>query len=176
MTSTPFKDFIAIDTNVFLHLLNPQENMDSHINRLFQYLQRLRVALLVDDNGRILGEYNHHIVSRIQSLDETGNESYILRYWIDVAKHQETFVAGDDALMMAVRQVIVEQSETVDRIFVYVALKVGKILISNDRRHIVEGSPNEPVDRRDRLLRNTRRLRPNGADILTSLEAHARII
>ncbi len=61
MTDSPFQDAVAIDTNVFIHLLNPQENVESHINELLKNLQLAQVSLIVDESGRILGEYNNQI-------------------------------------------------------------------------------------------------------------------
>ena len=49
-------DYIAIDTNVFEHLLNPQENTNNHIDTLLRTLTRDRVGLIVDDKKRIENE------------------------------------------------------------------------------------------------------------------------
>lgn len=176
MTGGPFEDAVAIDTNVFVHLLNPQNNQDGHINSLLGYLAEQRIALLVDDGERIAGEYNQQLVEALLGQDDR-DEIYTLRYWVLNAPRQDVPVSGNDALMTAIRGVIVERSETVDRIFVYVALKEGKVLISNDERHIVTGPPREggQTPRRDRILNNTRRLRPEGADIMSSWEAYEKI-
>ena len=173
MTGTPFQDAVAIDTNVFIHLLNPQNNPDGHINILLAHLSRKGVALIVDGGGRIDGEYNQQLSEAIRCQDD-GNEIYILRYWMLNAPRRAVPVSGDDPLMTAIQRVIVEQSEAVDRIFVYVALKEGKVLISNDERHIVIGPPreNRRPARRTRMLR---RFATDGAGILTSQEAHALI-
>ena len=166
-------DSIAIDTNVFLHLLNPDENPDQHIDKLLLTLLEFKTDLLVDDRNRITGEYSHQIGQRIRSSFETGNAIYLLRYWLESAKHRQVELNIGDSLMRTIRGVILEHSEAVDRIFVYVAFKSGRVLISNDENHIVFGPPSErhPNDRRTRLLNATRRHRPNGADILTSREA-----
>ena len=50
----------------------------------------------------------------------------------------------NDDLMTAIRDVIIEVSENVDRTFVYVAFQQGTLLISNDLRHIVRGPADEP--------------------------------
>ena len=39
MTDAAFKDCIAIDTNVFIHLFDPVWNTDSHINKLLEHFQ-----------------------------------------------------------------------------------------------------------------------------------------
>ena len=173
MTGPLFQGAVAIDTNVFIHLLNPQNNPDGHINRLLTHLSYEGAELLVDDGGRIAGEYNHLLGAAISGQDDR-NEIYILRYWILNAPRRSVEVSGNDVLMTAIRRVIVEPSEAVDRVFVYVALKVGKILISNDEMHIVIGPLRESGQpaRRARMLR---RFATAGAEILTSWEAHARI-
>ena len=175
MTDSPFQDAVAIDTNVFIHLLNPQENIESHINELLKDLQTAQVSLIVDESGRILGEYNNRIGPMIRQSDDMRDEILILRYWTLNCPRLTTKLVHNDALMTAIRGVIVELDQTVDRILVYVALLRGKALISNDRMNIVLGPPSESTERRQRLLRNTRRFRSGDAEILTSLEAHARI-
>ena len=177
MTRVSFEDYVAIDTNVFVHLLNPQNNADSHINRLLEHLQRRGTCLLVDDRKRISGEYNHHIVPIIRGASHISNEIYILRYWVDSAHHHTIPSKRNDSLMMAINQVVSEVSEAVDRIFVYVAFKVGKPLVTNDQRHIVLGPSREQgqLPRRIRLLRDTKKLRPTGSCIMTSKEAYDEI-
>jgi hypothetical protein len=107
----------------------------------------------------------------------SGPDSYILLYWMQQASRRMVSVGRQDRLMAAIRQVIFESSKDADRTFVYVAFKEGQILISNDETDIVFGPDWEgrQSPRRNRLLRDTRRLRPQGADILTSQEAYAQI-
>ncbi len=175
MTTSPFKDAVAIDTNVFEHILNCQENTHSHINELLQHLQNQVVSLIVDDRGRIAGEYNNRIGPIIRKSDDIREAIYILRYWVLNCPRLATRLVLNDALMKAIRGVIVELDQAVDRIFVYVALRQGRVLISNDRMNIVEGPPSESPERRHRLLQDTSKFRTGDADILTSLDAHARI-
>ena len=174
MTVSPFEDYIAIDTNVFEHLLNPQRNTDLHINELLSHLQEQRVALIVDNGERILDEYDNRLDPILRNIDSSRAEMYILRYWTRYVDRISVTVNLTDTLMRAIRNVIPGNSEGVDRIFVYVAFQSGSVLISNDETHIVVGPPGErnQPPRRDRLRRSTRRLRPDGADILTSKEAY----
>ena len=174
MTNSPFQDAVAVDTNVFEHILNPQENVDYHINGLLGHLQEQKARLIVDDGNRIFGEYNHRIGPIIQRSDDTRNEIYLLRYWILNAPRLPTAVMGNDELMTAIKRVIIELPEAVDRIFVYVAFKQSRVLISNDRMNIVFGPNSESSPRRDRLLHNARRY-AQGVDILTSQEAYGKI-
>ena len=177
MMATGVKDYVAIDTNVFLHLLNPQENANSHITTLLGYLQTRGVVHVVDESRRIEGEYLNQIGQILPRIDELGTEGDILRYWITEATPRRVPVSLQDDLMRAIRNVIIEPSEQVDRIFVYVAFQAGSVLISNDETHIVFGPRSETRQppRRNRLLRTTRRLRSAGADILTSIEAYEKI-
>ena len=172
MTDAAFEDCIAIDTNVFIHLFDSTWNTDSHINKLLEHFQQQCIELIVDDRGRIAGEYDHQITPRIQSSDDTRNEIQMLRYWMLFAPRKKVRLDNRDRLMQAIRIVVIEPSENVDRIFVYVAFKAGKTLITNDLMHIVEGPDTERTPRGQRLLRSTRRLRHRDADILTSREAY----
>ncbi len=176
MSSASLGGYIAIDTNILEHLLNPCQNTASHISQLLRFLQEQRTALVIDDKGRITSEYNHRLGSRIANADDTHNEIYILRYWIQYADRRQIGVNFDDALMAAIRQVIIEHAEAVDRIFVYVVFSIGETLISNDRRNIVDGPSGESVPRRYRLFNATKKVCPRGAGILTSEEAHSKII
>ena len=175
MTSAPFRDAVAIDTNVFQHLLNPQNNPDGHIDELLIYLIRQRAQLLVDDQGDIESEYHQQLLRRIRQANDVRAEIQILRYWVLYADRFQTSIDQSDSLMTAIQQIVHEASEDVDRVFVYVAFRQGTTLISNDRRHIVIGTPEESSPRRERLLIGTAELRPSGARILTSQEAHAEI-
>lgn len=177
MTDSPFQDAVVIDTNVFEHLLNPQSNCGEHINSLLTQLKEEGVALLLDKNSRIWGEYNNRISAIIKRTDDIGPEIYILRYWMRDAPRVHAAVDGSDRLMTIIKSVIIEHSETVDRILIYVALCKGKALITNDHTHIVSGPVKElgHTPRRDRLLRDSKKIRPKGGAILTSQEAHAKI-
>ncbi len=177
MTGGPFQDAVGIDTNVFVHLLNPQNNPDGHINGLLRHLAEQRVALLMDGGGRIAGEYERSITPLIRGLDEARNERQILRYWMAFAPSRKVEVSEGDALMVGIGQVI-SGDAAVDRIFVYVAFKEGKVLISNDERDIVFGSDRARgyVPRRERLLQITQDCRPPGADILTAREAYEKTL
>lgn len=171
MSDTPFEGSVAIDTNVFLHLFDSRNNPGGHINRLLNHLVSQRIALIVDDKERIHGEYLQHVIPLVQKGKYIGNERSIMRFWFMVDPLPRHVVSLDtkESLMKAIRNIMPRDSR--DRIFVYVAFKEGKILISNDEADI--------VDRRQRLLNDTRQIRrrigSSDADILTSQEAHDRI-
>ena len=176
MTNSPFQDAVAIDTNVFVQLLNPQNNINGHINSLLVHLQEKGVSLLLDSKNRIWGEYANRLTLNNPSAYVRLNEAEILEYWLEYAPKCSLRVNLSGELMTVIKGVIFEE-EAVDRILVYVALSKGKTLVSNDRRHIVDGPSWESSQRprRNRLLRKSRSKRPQGGKILTSLEAFDRI-
>ena len=180
MTRSIFKEYVAIDTNVFLHLFYKSDIRYTHVNALLSHLQFRNVRLIVDEDGEILKEYSHHIGQVIKRADVNGNEMSVMRYWLTLILSPNSLKVTQvsrDRLMTAIERVIHERNEKVDRIFVYVAFKQGTLLISNDETHIVVGPPPElgKRQRRDRLLRTTNKWRPSGAIILTSKEAHDKI-
>ena len=174
MNGTTLHGSVAIDTNVFEHLTNPQENPEQHIDGLLEYLISWRTELLVDGRNRINGEYNNRIVQKLKNSYETDNAASILKYWFIYATHRKIELKLNDRLMESIKRIIHEHTNRVDTIFVYVAFKEGKILISNDINDIVDGPPSERghSPRRTRLQNATKKHRPNGAGILTSIEAN----
>ena len=178
MTDSSFSDSVAIDTNVFRHLINPQDNIGLHINKLLEHLQHLGVRLILDDKGCIFGEYSRMIVPLISTRDDTGNERQILNYWVHYMPRRIVDIDCQDGLMTSIAKVICEPAERVDRILVYVALRSGRILITNDKRHILSGPDRgrrNQCPRRKILLCKTSRIRSDGAGILSSQEAHGMI-
>ena len=174
MSSHPFQDAVAIDTNVFVHLKNPEQKPYRHIHHLLGVLIEQEVELLVDYGGFIHDEYQE-VIDMVEGNSVDADEAYLLQYFMNVDHQRKVAVTRRDRLMTAIWKVICERDKNPDRTFVYVAFHEGKSLISNDRADIICGPPSERRPRRDRLLRETRRLRPDGADILTSQEAHAAI-
>ena len=177
MTDCPFQDSVAIDTNVFVHLLNPEQNPNGHIHRLLAFLIVQEVVLIVDEQGAIRREYERHIEPMFRGNSVVGNELYLLSHWMKPEVQAKVSVSRKDDLMRAIREVIVERPKQADRTFVYVAFKLGRTLMTNDEADIVYGPVREAnwTSRRDRLLRATRQVCPDGADILTSREAFAGI-
>ena len=172
MTTSPFQGAVAIDTNVFVHLKNEDmENRDGHIHHLLATLIGQGIELLVDDKDVIKREHVRHVIPMLEGSSVNAGEVYLLQYFMDVNFQRKVVVDRRDRLMTAISKVIFEPSKNADRTFVYVAFHEGKLLISNDRTDIVDGPTGESTPRRNRLLRETRRLRPQGADIITSQEA-----
>lgn len=154
---------IAIDTNVFEHLLNSAENNDSHIDSLLGKLIRLKYRLLVDSTKKIGNEYKQMIVPMLRNMDETRQQLPLLRYWMSPDIRHEVTLDQIDNLMQKIRVVIFEPAEHADRAFVYVVCRENSTLITNDRRHI--------LSRRSELLKRTKRLRGRNTKIQSSSDA-----
>ena len=156
-------DCIAIDTNVFGHLTNKSKNADKHINNLLIHFMNQKTSLLVDENGNILKEYDRHLNRpEFRERFEGKNEAYILYYWMHPDIRKKVTVMNDN-LRAAILNTIPEEQEEADRIFVYIAFVKGRILISNDDKHIIR--------RRDELRDVTRNLCPKGGDVMSSRTA-----
>ena len=165
------QDLIAIDANVFEHLLNRQKNTQKHIGALLQQLIEDEIRLLVDDKKRIRKEYSNRLNSYVQKEQaaEGNAERIVLRHWFALENQKIVSVDQDDPLMKAVQNIIHEKrgKAVTDRFYVYVAFKEGRILVTNDIKDI--------VNRRSQLRKITRKARPNGADIMTSKKAHSNL-
>lgn len=72
---------VVIDTNVFVHLLNPEKNVNKHISQLLVTLQDTH-ELQIDKDGRIKSEYDLKLEVAIKNASELGIERYILEIWI----------------------------------------------------------------------------------------------
>ena len=173
---------LAIDTNVFLDILNPEKNTNSHINKLLEHLQKCSVMLIVDEEREIEKEYScriRQIVEGISVTQEKTNERYMLRYWLYKSERHRVPVTSEDELMRGIKKIIYEDDENVDRIFVYVAFMAEKILITNDKKDILFGTKQESANyethRRTRLLNMANQHQFSGVGILTSQEAHGRL-
>ena len=126
--------------------MNPQNNVESHIFTLLDYIRRMQIQLITDDKGIIGREYRRSVYPRYSGLDETRNERYLLRYCLNAPRRIVELDALDD-LMKAIESVINEPGKDADRTFVYVAFKIGRILITNDMRDIVTGTASESPQR-----------------------------
>lgn len=163
---TPPVDYVAVDTNVFGHITDSKRQ--KHIISLLSRLERAGTALLVDDQKVIYGEYNRHLSADLGKKGFSEVIVRLMRYWMDFAPRKLVAVNKGDSLFGEIRAVIPEEKEEVDRVFVYVAFKSDRVLVSNDTKHI--------VPRREALLEKTRQHRSGKkADILTSEEAAARV-
>ena len=161
------KDCIAIDTNVFSDITNRTKNTNNHINTLLRTLMDEGAHLLVDSDNVIVNEYNRHLLKEdFLKKYVDSDEVYLLVYWMKEAPYQKIAV-NDDELLAAIKKVIHEKNEHTDRILVYIAFIRGKVLISNDKRHITG------EQRRADLLNSTTGIRAEGGNVMTSEQAYA---
>lgn len=137
------EDSVAIDSNVFIHLLNPANNAGQHIDALLGALAIDKLALLVDDGNYIGNEYDEQVRPIIEDADDIGIAVQLLRYWMLSAERITVPVASKKVLLQDVKQIIHEKYEHADRRFVCVAFLCGKPLITNDRLHILNGPEKE---------------------------------
>lgn len=174
-TNSLTRDFIAIDTNVFEGLLNPQKNTEDHIGALLTVLALSGIRLLVDgENGRIVKEYRNRLARFFDRQSGSGevahqNHLEVLRYWFRLESHREVGVSHGDALMNAIKTIIDSGSAT-DRTFAYVAINENRILVTNDRKDFIDLG-NRQEQRRQKLLRLARQQKKKQVGILTSQEA-----
>lgn len=152
-------DTIAIDVNVLRHLTNPQNNVERHIDALLRQLIQDGIRLLVDDKKEITSEYECQIRKRAEDMAEERGQRLLLLYWLSVDNHETVTVAMTDELMSAITKIVPEEKEA-DRFYVYVAFKRERILVTNDKKDI--------LNQRNLLAH----ICPQGADILDSQEAY----
>jgi hypothetical protein len=145
----------------FHHLEVPQKNTNDHIDKLLSILARRGYRLCVDDAKRIEGEYE--VGPIIQNRDETRFERQMLEFWLVLNPKIPISVAMGDDLMTQIKRVIVERKESLDRIFVYVAIHGNTRMVTNDGQHI--------IDRRRDLRKLAKRRSAHDVDFLTSEQA-----
>jgi predicted nucleic acid-binding protein len=127
---------IVIDTNIFVHLLNPEKNIKKHINHLLVTLQDTH-QLQIDKEGRIRSEYLQKLSTAISNASELGIEKYILEIWI---MRKEMHIIETDPphnLRAFVKEVINDSSKSVDRYLVETAALSKCDLITNDETDIL---------------------------------------
>ena len=166
-------DWIAIDTNVFGHLINPKHNSDKHIYNLLKQLKDDNIFLLVDDKQLMRKEYNKRIRQYIKEAYERQDERYILLYFIDRQNHKEVPVSYANDLMSAILKVISEKKDP-DRYFVYVAFNKDRVLITNDRKDMIDSDRKKGKkegETRDKLRKIAKQYNFFKADIFDSKEA-----
>ena len=166
-------DCIAIDTNIFEHLLNPQNNISNHIETLLNKLAIDNVHLIIDTGGRIWGEYTNRITNNIRNTNNSNYEA-LLRYWLKYESIKSVVnVNQNDDLMVSIKGVM-GRSEATDRIFVYVAIHKNEVLVTNDRNDILD-EDNNKNERRDKLLKIAKKRGFKSARIYDSQEAYDKL-
>jgi hypothetical protein len=155
---------VTVDTNVFVHLFNPQNNVDGHIDKLLGSLVDRRATLCVDATGRMKGEYITHVVPLIKKASEETLEVYWLRYFMEYNEWHSIPVDFGDQLMVSIRRVLMI-AERSDHVFVYVAIGSNTVLVSNNPKHI--------TNYRNELRKSARRYGSKSTDFVSSLQAVA---
>ena len=164
------EDFIAIDTNIFRHLLKAEgDNGNEHIAHLLSSNMPNSVTqpveLLVDIDDEIEDEY----LSQLSIDLDIYNHSplaRIIKYWIYLVKRKQVEVDKTDETWEMVSSII-PKDKLRDQIFVYVAFKSDRILISNDKKDIIRN--------RYELKSKARALNLYNADVMDSVEAHSKL-
>ncbi len=133
---------IAIDACVFIHLLNPEHNKASHIDRLLSQLIKDRFMLLVDTTGKIGKDYEAQVIPMIRQTDDTGSQVLLLRHWMQSERRSTVKLLRTDQLMNAIRGVIHENAEHADRAFVYVVCRQNAMWLRTTPCTSLTGVPN----------------------------------
>jgi len=156
-------DSIAIDANVFMHLMDARIK-DKHVYVLLHQLAEDKILLLIDDMKKIFSEYSKHILPRFQKMDEGFPNRILLARWFLPDNRKIVPINMTDELMTAITRIIPSWKGP-DRFYVYVALHEGRVLVTNDTEDI--------LGKRDKLLKIKAHPRlPHGAKILSSEQAH----
>ena len=157
----------AIDTNIFEHLLNPQKNVNGHIDILLQKMRDIGVILILDGKHRILDEYNNRTVPLFRNQATDSSKRFLIQYWTQDCKKYQVPVEHSSELMQKIKNAL-PQGEGTDAVFVFVVFRCGGTLLTNDRDDIIDEG-NKPDARRRKLLKI--RERDMNSEILTSKEA-----
>lgn len=156
------EDDVTIDTNVFVHLLNPLNNTGDHIDQMLSFLVEKQMTLCVDNKGRIEGEYQTHVVPLFEAASDQDLRIFWLRYFMDDDHKNVVPVKFGDALMVSIRGQI-RFAEPSDHVFVYVAINSNSVLVSNNPAHI--------TNHRIALRKCARNHGSKSTDFLTSQQA-----
>ncbi|MDE0119053.1 MAG: hypothetical protein OXM55_03485 [Bdellovibrionales bacterium] len=173
-------DWIAVDTNVIQHLMDPEKNTCCHIHKLLERFIKDEISLLVDDKQKITSQYSVKLQEYFKNKQER-KEFKLLKSFFEyclVNRKEEVPVNLSDNLMTAINKIVPEHKGA-DRFFVYVAFKKSRVLVTNDQKDIIDEG-NKRGERRKKLLKSTKKYRPSDkqgkkSDILTSKEAYNKL-
>ena len=160
---------VAIDTNIFKHLLNvgdEGENSDGHITELLNGLALIVPSLNLDNKNKIGAEYEKHITPIILKNDERRTELPILRFWMLTLGRRIVSVDLQDGLMASIKEVV-SRAKVVDRVFIAVAIHGDCLFVTNDDHDV--------IGRRREIRRRTRRYMGPNTRFVNSQEAHTKL-
>ena len=165
------EDYIAIDTNIFVHLM--ESSKASNIEKLLLMLQKKKIRLILDSKNRIKGEYAHKIHDHFQMAVHRDYQD-IIDYWLDQGTDDLVITVNqNDSLFKKIKEILKLEKKTIDRIFVYVALRTNRTLITNDRSGIIdENTKAKDGSRRSKLLRVAHKEKAKSTNIYDSDEAY----
>ena len=163
--------WIVMDTNVFEHLVNPKENICNHIYKLLERFLTDNILFLVDDEKQITREYSKRLPKYFKKLNEGKGERLLLKRLFDSHK-KVVSVNLSDKLMTCITK-IVPKNKGVDRFFVYVAFKKGKILVTNNTKDMIDDGKRTGEKRKELIKCLSHKNR--SANILTSWNAYNRL-
>jgi hypothetical protein len=131
---------ITIDTNVFVHLFNPFQNRNGHIDDLLQGLVRQsRVTCYDVGEGkpdRIESEYLHQLGPIIKSGKTERIRIELFRYFFVISKKCYVQLNFASMLGVAIRRAMTPVgAEPSDHAFAYVACWADSPLITNNTVH-----------------------------------------
>lgn len=153
---------LSIDTNVFLHLLNPAADQQAHIGHLFVCILKLKPALCVDQAGKISAEYDSKLGPLVSTSTEVGIERVLISQALQLPR-EEGLVDRKGPVYTKVEKILHEKDESVDRAFVTVACIKSCMLITNDSVHILA--------RVSELKKALKKYFKGGTAIMNSLDA-----
>ncbi len=122
---------IVIDTSVFMHIRNVQVNQGRHIDILLSKLAYTH-QLQIDKARKIEVEYKRKLEDMIKNMDEQRFEKQILQFWILTKEKNVIDIEPSEQFSHAVKQIINDQTKTVDRCLVETAALTTSDLITND--------------------------------------------
>lgn len=163
-------DFVAIDTNVFGHLMTKPVEECVHIEYLLVKLYEKQTRLIVDSKNRVTNEYCHTLFGHLKISRHSLYED-LLEYWLSpTSENLIVTVDHNEKLMKEIKKIVKIGCKTTDAIFVYVAIRKDRTLITNDRQDIIDYAKGD-AKRRVKLLGLAKKCGFKGARIFDSQEA-----
>jgi hypothetical protein len=130
---------IVVDTSVFIHILNPQINVNRHIDSLLARLATTH-QLQIDKAGKIDTEYKRKLDDVIKNMDEQRFEKQILQFWILIKEKNIIDIEPSEQLRNGIEKIINDQTKSVDRCLVATAALTSADLITNDSVDILNNA------------------------------------
>ncbi len=162
-------DYVVIDTNIFIDLFNPQENTNNHIEVLLHTLIEDCICLIVDEGGKIWGEYTTSIINQTDNKKTSSEYNELIKAWLHPDRCKK-IVPINTNVINGIKSII-GRNKTKDATFVCVAMVSDKTLITNDRADMIDRG------KRGKLLKLAKK-RPHryvSFEIWDSKEAHGKL-